>query len=64
LRRQRDPADERQVLVSLTEEGKRLRDKGAQRDLVEATGLDAEEFAKTQKTVVRLRDNLIKRAHG
>jgi DNA-binding MarR family transcriptional regulator len=45
LRRRRDPDDERQVIVSLTEEGRRLREKGAQRTLVKATGMDADEFA-------------------
>ena len=60
LSRRRDPADERQVIVSLTEEGRRLRERGAQRDLVRATGLDTDEFSKTQKTVVKLRDNLLK----
>ena len=59
LTRRRDPEDERQVIVSLTDEGRRLRERGAQRDLVQASGLDAEEFAQTQKTVARLRDNLI-----
>src|ERR1700758_4072727 len=38
LRRQRDPTDERQVLVSLTEAGRHLREKGGQRNLVKATG--------------------------
>ena len=41
LRRRRDPADERQVIVSLTEAGRRLREQGGQQDLVDATGLDA-----------------------
>lgn len=63
LRRQRDPADERQVIVSLTEEGKRLREKGAQRDLVAATGLAPEEFERTQKTIAKLRDSLLKHTH-
>lgn len=62
LRRQRDPADERQVIVSLTEEGRRLREKGAQRTLVKATGMSADEFVRTQKSIVKLRDNLIKNA--
>jgi MarR family transcriptional regulator, organic hydroperoxide resistance regulator len=60
LTRQRDPADERQVIVSLTPAGKALREKGAQRTLVAATGLAPEEFAATQKTVTRVRDNLIR----
>ncbi|AOO82811.1 MarR family winged helix-turn-helix transcriptional regulator [Bosea vaviloviae] len=62
LRRRRDPEDERQVIVSLTEEGRRLREKGAQRTLVKATGMDADEFAGTQKAVVKLRNNLIAHA--
>ena len=39
LRRQRDPADERQVRVSLTDEGRRLREKGMHMNLVKSTGL-------------------------
>jgi DNA-binding MarR family transcriptional regulator len=64
LTRRRDPADERQVIVSLTEAGRRLREKGAQRTLVAASGLSPEEFSATQKTVARLRDNLLKHADG
>ena len=64
LRRQRDPADERQVLVSLTDAGRHLREKGLGMSLVKASGLTAEEFPKLQKAVVTLRDNLIKAAQG
>jgi DNA-binding MarR family transcriptional regulator len=60
LSRQRDPADERQVRVKLTEAGRKLREKGAQRTLVKATGLEPEEFPKVQRSVVKVRDNLIK----
>ncbi len=60
LRRQRDPTDERQVLVSLTDAGRDLREKGFDRNLVKACGLTAEEFPKLQKSVVKLRNNLIK----
>jgi DNA-binding MarR family transcriptional regulator len=56
--RRRDPTDERQVLVGLTEAGRRLREKGNQLSLAGATGLTPREFAELQKTVVRLRDNL------
>ena len=60
LRRQRDPADERQVRVSLTDEGRLLREKGMHMNLVAATGLKPDEFTRLQETVVTLRDNLIK----
>jgi MarR family transcriptional regulator, organic hydroperoxide resistance regulator len=60
LRRQRDPSDERQVLVSLTDAGRDLRENAFGRNLVEATGLNAEEFRKLQKAVTTLRDNLIR----
>jgi DNA-binding MarR family transcriptional regulator len=60
LRRQRDPADERQVRVSLTDEGRLLREKGMHMNLVASTGLKPDEFVRLQETVVTLRDNLIK----
>ena len=60
LHRRRDAADERQVLVSLTDAGRRLREKGLGMNLVEATGLNASEFSKMQRAVVTLRTNLIK----
>lgn len=60
LRRQRDPADERQVRISLTDDGRLLREKGMHMNLVAATGLKPDEFARLQETVVMLRDNLIK----
>jgi DNA-binding MarR family transcriptional regulator len=62
VRRQRDAADERQVIVTLTDAGRALREKGGQKNLVQATGLSAEEFTQLQKTVVRLRTNLIEHA--
>jgi DNA-binding MarR family transcriptional regulator len=62
VRRQRAAADERQVVVSLTEAGRRLREKGLSMNLVKACGLTAEEFPKLQRSVVALRDNLIKAA--
>ena len=60
VRRQRDPADERQVRISLTDAGRRLREKGLGMNLVAASGLGPEDFRKMQKGVVTLRDNLIK----
>ena len=59
LTRRRDPEDERQVRVSLTEAGRRLREKGLNMTLVKQTGLPVEEFSKLQKAVSKLRDNLI-----
>lgn len=60
LRRQRAAADERQVLVSLTDAGRALREKGLGMDLVEATGLTPDEFRQVQAAVVTLRGNLVK----
>jgi DNA-binding MarR family transcriptional regulator len=60
LQRRRDAADERQVIVSLTPAGRALREKGGQKTLVQATGLEPEAFALVQKTVSRVRDNLIR----
>ena len=60
LERQRDPEDERQVRVSLSKSGRRLREKALKMGLVEATGLAPDEFTKVQKAVVTLRNNLIK----
>lgn len=62
LRRQRDPKDERQVLVSLTEAGRRLREKGAKMDLIEESGLNPKQFVKVQKAVGTLRNSLLKAA--
>ncbi|MGN6287472.1 MAG: MarR family winged helix-turn-helix transcriptional regulator [Afipia sp.] len=62
LRRQRDATDERQVVVSLTAAGRRLREKGLSMNLVKETGLTPEEFAKVQKAVVAVRDNLVEAA--
>jgi len=58
VRRQRDPSDERQVIVSLTDAGRALREKALPMNLVAATGLPSDEFDKLQKAVVTLRDNL------
>jgi len=57
--RRRDPADERQVIVTLTPAGRALREMGAQRTLVQASGLTPDDFRRLQRDVTRLRDNLI-----
>jgi MarR family transcriptional regulator, organic hydroperoxide resistance regulator len=59
VERRRDAEDERQVRVSLTKSGRKLREKCLKMDLTDATALAADEFAKLQKQIVTLRDNLI-----
>jgi len=59
--RQRSAQDERQVVISLTDAGRALREQGLEMDLVAATGLSSEEFRVLQKGIANLRDNL--RAH-
>ena len=59
IRRHRDPADERQVRLSLTPAGRRLIEKDLGESLIDATGL-GEEFPVVQQTVSRLRDNLLR----
>ena len=60
VERRRDPADERQVRVNVTSAGRKLqRQVQSNASAVrEATGL-GNDFAKVQKTVGRLRDNLL-----
>lgn len=60
LERRRDRIDERQVLVTLTAAGHALREQAGQRNLVEATGLSPEDFARVQRDVSLIRDNLIR----
>ncbi len=64
VERHRDPADERQVRVSLTKAGRRLREKSFDVDLVEACGLTAQGFARLQKEIVQLRNSLVKNTRG
>jgi MarR family transcriptional regulator, organic hydroperoxide resistance regulator len=59
VRRRRDPKDERQVRVSLTPKGRDLRERARQMSLQAAAGL-GEDFPKVRKSVVRLRDNLLR----
>ena len=58
--RQRSANDERQVLVSLTEEGRALRERAYNADLSAACGLTGEEFEETRDAVLKLRNNLAK----
>jgi len=58
--RERSAADERQVLVGLTEEGRALRERAFDADLSAACGLTSEEFAETRDAVLKLRTNLAK----
>ncbi|HCS44880.1 MAG TPA: MarR family transcriptional regulator [Pseudomonas sp.] len=60
VQRQRDPEDERQVRISLTKEGRQLRDGRPESGLADATGLTPDEFIDMQKAIVTLRNNLIK----
>lgn len=59
VQRRRDPSDERQVLVSLTPEGRRLRERAFDMTLKEASGL-GDDFPLVQQSVVKLRDNLLR----
>jgi len=63
ISRIRDPADERQVRVSLTAAGRRLLENDLGEALIEACGL-GDEFSVVQQDVVRLRDNLLRNTRG
>jgi len=60
VERRRDPADERSVRVSLTAAGRKLRKESdaISCELTDAVGLGPD-FAKVQRSVTRLRDNLL-----
>ena len=47
-------------MVTLTAAGRALREQGAQRSLVQATGLDAGQFAAARRTMNEVRDNLLR----
>lgn len=59
LERVRDSADERQVRICLTEEGRLLREKTASINLSDACGLTSDQFKSLREQVVELRDNLV-----
>jgi DNA-binding MarR family transcriptional regulator len=58
--RERDSADERQVLVNLTGEGRALRERAFSADLAAACDLSMAEFAQVRESVLKLRDNMAK----
>ena len=60
LTRKRDPQDERQVRIRLTQRGRSAREKGFGflDGLVEATGLPPGAYRQLLETMVRLRENL------
>lgn len=57
--RQRDPEDERQVRISLTKEGRKLR-KELTEDGFPQTGLEPDDVVHMQQAIVKLRNNLIR----
>ncbi|KPH05003.1 MarR family transcriptional regulator [Rhizobium acidisoli] len=59
ITRHRDPADERQVRVNLTPAGRDLLDTDPGSVLIDAVGL-GDDFPIVQKSVTRLRDNLLR----
>lgn len=58
--RQRDPADERQVRISLTPAGHQLRESAFDKNLFMEMGLADDEIGPLQETIARMRDNLLK----
>ncbi|AYG61653.1 MarR family winged helix-turn-helix transcriptional regulator [Rhizobium jaguaris] len=66
LRRTRDTDDERNVRISLTDAGRRVREKGLgfAEVTAKASGLTAEEFLLLQKAVTGLRDHLVTASRG
>ena len=59
IERRRDPADERQVRIRLTPKGSDLRRHEIGNELFDATGL-GDSFVDVQKSVAKLRDNLMR----
>jgi DNA-binding MarR family transcriptional regulator len=59
VRRQRDPKDERQVRIGLTEAGRRLRQSARGAGVLRETKLSPEEVPKAQQLIAQIRDNLL-----
>jgi DNA-binding MarR family transcriptional regulator len=66
ITRRRDPNDERQVRISLTKQGRDVRERAfcGRTPVIEATGLSHEQFTRLQSDLLTLRDNLLKSAKG
>lgn len=62
MRRRRDPEDERQVRISLTEAGHRLRQTALGMNIAQNTKLTPEELPHIQQAIVQIRDNLLSTA--
>ena len=60
VKRARDKADERQVRISLTDEGRRVLEESScvPQQILEATGCSVEELAALRQSLSGLRDNL------
>jgi DNA-binding MarR family transcriptional regulator len=63
IHRKRSPEDERQVRVSLTDQGRALRSRAAHipGEILRATGLSEDEARRLTDEVTRLRDRLLRR---
>jgi DNA-binding MarR family transcriptional regulator len=59
VRRRRDPADERQVRISLTEAGHRLRQSALGKGVVTQSRLTPEQAVQLQQTLVEVRSGLL-----
>lgn len=64
VERKRDPENERQVRVSLTKSGRRLREKASSVDLAKACGMTQQGASKLQKEIVALRDSVVSAVQG
>ena len=64
IERRRDPADERQVRIKLTQAGRGVVDQNPGDALVDVIGLSADDFPAVQQSIVRLRDNLLRGTQG
>ena len=62
LHRQRDPANERQLRITLTERGRALRGQAAEVPacMLEASGMTEEELGRLRDQAIRLRDALMR----